>query len=130
MLRAKTLQRAILVSDLVMLAGLAAGEYDTPIGGRVELHADGRLNVAGTNYLAGATTALKDAIAFVATQTEFGLGDAVQMATENPARFSGVEDGRGVLRVGAPADLVRFQWEPDCRALDVVDVLVLGERAQ
>jgi N-acetylglucosamine-6-phosphate deacetylase len=125
MLRAKTASRAILISDLVALAGLPPGDYDTPVGGRVELHTDGRLNVAGTGFLAGATAALKDAVAFVASHTGFGLGDAVQMATNNPGRFVG---GRGVLSVGASADLIRFSREEGSSSLTIEDVIVKGRR--
>ncbi|KGM33979.1 N-acetylglucosamine-6-phosphate deacetylase, partial [Inquilinus limosus] len=42
MLRAKGLERAVLVSDAAALGGLAPGLYDQPVGGRVELTADGR----------------------------------------------------------------------------------------
>ena len=124
MLRAKTIARAVLVSDLVMLAGLPAGTYNTPVGGAVELHIGGRLNVAGTKYLAGATATLADAIAYVASQTEFTLGDAVQMATENPGRFL---DNRGTLRVGADADLIRFHWEQGSSTLQIEKTIVLGK---
>jgi N-acetylglucosamine-6-phosphate deacetylase len=124
MLRAKTVKRAVLVSDLVMLAGLPAGEYVTSVGGKVNLHPDGRLNVAGTDYLAGATATVKDAVAYVAANTGFGLGDAIRMATANPGRFA---VARGVLRIGAPADLIRFRWEQGCSTLAIEDVVVRGQ---
>lgn len=127
MLRAKTVQRSILVSDLVALAGLPPGDYATPVGGAVTLHPDGTLNVTGTSYLAGATAPLKDGIAYVAANTAFGLGDAIQMATSNPGRFTG---GRGQLRDGANADLVRFRWEPGSSTLAIKEVIVLGETRQ
>jgi N-acetylglucosamine-6-phosphate deacetylase len=127
MLRAKTVARAILVSDLVVLAGLPPGQYVTPVGGRVDLHADGRLNVAGSSYLAGATTKLKDAIAYVATNTGFSLGEAIRMATANPGRFAVTG---GALRVGEAADLVRFRWEPGFSTLVLEEVLVEGQAWQ
>lgn len=127
MLRAKTVPRSILVSDLVMLAGLPPGEYATPVGGKVDLHPDGRLNVAGSSYLAGATAPLKDTIAYVAANTGFSLGDAVTMATANPGRFAGA---RGALCVGPPADLIRFRWEPGFSTLIIEDVLVRGQSWQ
>jgi N-acetylglucosamine-6-phosphate deacetylase len=73
MLRAKTARRAILVSDIVSLAGLPPGQYATPIGGKVDLHPDGRLNVAGSMYLAGATATLNASIAYVAAITGFSI---------------------------------------------------------
>jgi N-acetylglucosamine-6-phosphate deacetylase len=127
MLRAKTVSRAILITDLVMLAGMLPGKYETPVGGKVELHADGLLNMAGTSFLAGATATLKDAIAFVAANTGFCLADALQMTTENPGRFLG---GRGVIRVGAPADLIRFRWNQGDSTLAIEDTIVQGRRSQ
>lgn len=54
MLRAKGLDRAVLVSDSVALAGMEPGIYRQAIGGEVEVRADGRVGIAGTPYLAGA----------------------------------------------------------------------------
>ena len=124
MLRAKTIKRSVLVSDLVMLAGMPAGRYETPVGGAVELQSNGRLNVMGTHYLAGATSTLADAIAYVSSYTEFTLADAIQMATENPARFL---QNRGTLRVGADADMVRFYWDKGAAKLQIKQVIVRGQ---
>ncbi|MGC2162503.1 MAG: amidohydrolase family protein, partial [Silvibacterium sp.] len=110
MVRAKGLHRSILVSDAVALAGMPAGTYDAPVGGRVELHEGGRLNVAGTNVLAGAALALKDAIPRAMSMGGLSLADALRMATENPGRFAG---GGGLLRVGEPANLIRFTIKGD-----------------
>ena len=121
MVKAKGVGRAILVSDTVALAGLPAGMYDTPIGGRVELHPNGRLSLAGTEFLAGAVLPLKDGIARATAMTGISLGDSVRMATENPGRFAG---GAGLLKVGKPADLVLFRvgGAGDCLCIDRVIV--------
>jgi N-acetylglucosamine-6-phosphate deacetylase len=124
MLRAKAIERSILVSDAVALAGLAPGIYEAPVGGKVELTADGRLGLAGTPFLAGAARPLSAGIAFVAGFCGVTLGDAVRLATGNPGRFAG---GRGTLRLGAPADLVRFRWQPGERDLQIETVLVAGK---
>ncbi len=124
MLRAKTVARAILVSDLVPLAGLPPGQYDTSVGGKVRLHPDGRLHVSGSGYLAGATATLNDSIAYVAANTGFSLGDALQMATAIPGRFLGA---RGVLRPGSHADLIRCRWSPGSSTLAIEDVIVQGK---
>ena len=121
--RAKGIHRSILVSDSVALARMPPGLYETPVGGRVELHEDGKLNLEGTNFLAGAVLPLKDAIAKAMNMCGFSLADALRMATENPGRFAG---GRGSLRVGAPADLVRFTMEEGL-PLQMHTVIVQGE---
>jgi N-acetylglucosamine-6-phosphate deacetylase len=123
MVRAKGFDRCILVSDAVALAGMAPGTYTTPVGGRVELHANGRLNLAGTEFLAGAAVPLKDGIARAVAMLGCTLADSLRMATENPGRVAG---GLGMLRVGAPADLVRFTLESGETALKIATVMVKG----
>jgi N-acetylglucosamine-6-phosphate deacetylase len=123
MVRTKGLEHCILVSDTVALAGMPPGTYTTPVGGRVELHADGRLGLAGTEFLAGAAVPLKDGVARAMSMTGCSLADSLRMATENPGRFVG---GVGVLRIGAPADLVRFSIESGGTALKIASVMVKG----
>jgi N-acetylglucosamine-6-phosphate deacetylase len=122
MLRAKG-DQAFLVSDAVALAGEQPGVYHTPVGGEVELSADGRLSYAGTPLLAGAARPLSDCVARVANLPGHSLGDAVRLATRSPGRLVG---GRGVLRVGGPADLIRFRWLPGDEALVIEQVFVTG----
>jgi N-acetylglucosamine-6-phosphate deacetylase len=124
MLRAKGLERAILVSDVAALAGLPPGRYEQPIGGRVELTADGRLGVAGTPYLAGAARNLAEDVAVAIGLGGLTLAEALRLATANPGRFAG---GRGRLEPGAPADLIRFAWAPGAPTLEIETVLVAGE---
>jgi N-acetylglucosamine-6-phosphate deacetylase len=123
-LRAKGVTRSILVSDAVAVAGLPPAEYETPVGGLVQLHPDGRLSLKGTGFLAGAALPLKEGIVRAVAMAGISLGDAVTMATENPGRFTG---SIGVLRVGAPADLVRFQVDSGGTALRVGTVLLKGK---
>lgn len=125
MIRAKGPGRAILVSDVTALGGMPPGRYEQPIGGAVELSADGRLSLAGTPYLAGAAKPLKDGVAALAN-LGFPLADALRLATVNPGRF--VLD-RGVLKVGAPADLIRFRWVPGYATLEIDTVLSGGVEA-
>ncbi|TWD80222.1 N-acetylglucosamine-6-phosphate deacetylase [Kribbella amoyensis] len=124
MLRAKGLDRSILVSDSVALAGSPPGDYRTPVGGTVQLTESGRLSYAGTPYLAGAARSLADC---VATATELGrirLADAIRLATANPGRFVG---GRGELRPGEPADLIEFDWAPGDKVLRLRKVVQAGQ---
>jgi len=107
-LRAKGLDRSILVSDVVALGGMPPGLYKTPVGGLVELTPDGRLSLPGTRLLAGSVVSLKDAVARLAT-TELSLSESLRLATQNPAHVLGRS---GKLQVGAPGDLIRFTWKP------------------
>jgi N-acetylglucosamine-6-phosphate deacetylase len=124
MVRTKGFDRCVLVSDTVALAGMSPGTYTAPVGGRVELHANGRLSLAGTEFLAGAVVPLKDGVARAMSMMGSSLADSLRMATENPGKFVG---GLGVLRIGSPADLVRFTIEGGGTALTIASVMVKGE---
>ncbi|WP_440409665.1 N-acetylglucosamine-6-phosphate deacetylase [Neorhizobium petrolearium] len=126
MLRAKGMDRTILVSDMVALAGMPPGVYDQPVGGRVEVSPEGRISVAGTPYLAGASLPLSANVAIAADMAGIPLADALVLATQNPGRFVG---GRGRLEVGARADLIRFDWSGGEHELKVREVWVHGEKA-
>lgn len=127
MIRAKGLTRSLLVSDAVALAGMPPGRYQTPVGGSVELSADGRLAQTDTPLLAGAARSLADGVAQAVISARLGLGEAVALATQNPGRFVGGQ-GRlvGRLVVGASADLLRFRWSPGSATLVPETVLVQG----
>jgi N-acetylglucosamine-6-phosphate deacetylase len=124
MLRAKGLERSILVSDVAAVGGLEPGIYDQPIGGRVQLWPDGRLGVPGTPYLAGAALTLDHCIARAVRASGLPLSEIYPLATSQPGRFVG---GRGALAVGMPADLVTFRWQEGADALDVLSTMVRGE---
>jgi N-acetylglucosamine-6-phosphate deacetylase len=99
------------------------GQYDQAIGGRVELRADGRLGVVGTPYLAGAARPLCDDVALAVRMARIPLADVLSMATRNAGHFVG---GRGLLQLGAPADLIRFSWREDATTLEIEAVWVRG----
>jgi N-acetylglucosamine-6-phosphate deacetylase len=123
MLRAKGIERSHLVSDSTALGGMPPGRYRTPVGGEVELSDTGRLSYVGTPFLAGASRSLADGVAIAVSMADLTLSTALRLASANPGRFAG---GRGVLRPGAPADLITFAWQPGDTTLDVRTVLVAG----
>ena len=127
MLRAKGLDRAVLVSDSVSLAGMPPGRYEQPVGGTVEVSADGRIGVADTPYLAGAGMPLCGNVAMAIKMAGLSLADGLQLATANPGRFVG---GRGRLEIGAVADLVRFSWQPGDRQLTIESTYSMGRAVE
>lgn len=121
-LRTKGTDRMMLVSDCVALAGMPVGSYETPVGGRVELRADGRLCIAGSDLLAGSTANLARCVKGIVAMTGISLGQAMRMATLVPGRLTG---GRGRLAEGCPADMIRFHWKD---GIDLDAVWLRGEQ--
>jgi N-acetylglucosamine-6-phosphate deacetylase len=122
-IRAKGLGRSILVSDTVAVGGKPPGLYHTPVGGHVRLETNGRLRLVGTDYLAGAVVPLKGGVARLSDMTGISLSDSLVMATINPGRFVG---GRGIIELGAHADLIRFTVEKNPVAFHIESVIVAG----
>ena len=127
MLRAKGVDRSLIVSDTVALGGMSAGKYETPIGGKVELKTDGFLAIDdGTgNYLAGAALPLIAAIPVLVNQVGLTLGEAIALMTVAPGRIIG---GRGVLAVGQPSDLMAFHWDGSVAVPSLSAVWLRGVR--
>jgi N-acetylglucosamine-6-phosphate deacetylase len=125
MLRAKGLARSMLVSDATALGGMPPGRYSRPIGGEVELSADGRLSMAGTPYLAGAARPLRDGVVVAMRAAGLTLDEALRLASANPARLLGQAP---CLAAGAPADLIRFRFVPGDATLALETVMQGGVR--
>jgi N-acetylglucosamine-6-phosphate deacetylase len=104
-IRAKGIDRSVLVTDASMPAAAPVGRYY--LGAQAVDHlADGRVVLAGTERLAGSSLKMNEGVSNLMRLAQLSLKDAVQMATINPARFAKIPSG---LQVGLPADLVVFQ---------------------
>ena len=125
MLSAKSIERSILVSDSVALAGMPAGPYMTPIGGKVELHADGRLCIAGTNIFAGAASALKDNLEWLLRERLCTLSDGLRMASLNPAFLLKMPQ---TFAEGSHARLIAFRINEETGTLTIQSA-VCGQSA-
>lgn len=109
LIRAKTPERVILVSDLSGFAGLATGTYPSSPGDVTVLD-DGRLVVAEEHrLLAGASRPIGTCVALAMQMAELSLRTAVEMATQRPAALIGLTPN--ALRPGDPADLVLFDLQ-------------------
>ncbi|WAH99273.1 N-acetylglucosamine-6-phosphate deacetylase [Arthrobacter sp. MMS18-M83] len=112
MIRAKTTERAYLVSDSTALAGSEPGRHRTSVGGLVDLAPGGRLSHVGTDLLAGAAATLPDGFRNVIQNVGLDLPEALKMVTSTPARvIPGTRPGLGHLHVGSPADFVLITGE-------------------
>ena len=113
MVRAKTPQRTILVTDAIAAAGCPPGEYELS-GQKVILGADGRVSPPGKPWLAGASLAMNQAVANAVKFTGLALETVWAMASEQPAAYLGLQ----------PAGTVVAEW--DAAACRIADLKVIG----
>ncbi len=125
-LRAKGLERSVLVTDAVMPAMCAPGPYR--LGEvDVELKEDQRVVLRGGSRLAGSSLRMDAAISNVMQITGVSLTEAIAMATVNPARIGRIPGRMRGLRPGERSDIVRFELERG--RIRIVETYVSGELA-
>jgi N-acetylglucosamine-6-phosphate deacetylase len=126
-LRAKGLERSLLVTDAVAPAGCSPGRYQ--LGEvDVELHGDGSVRLAGQSRLAGSALTMDHAILNVMRTAGLSLRDAVTLATRNPARVGRVPSRQRGLNPGERADLVRFRVNEATSQLEILETFLNGQR--
>jgi N-acetylglucosamine-6-phosphate deacetylase len=127
-IRAKGIERSILVSDALFVGGMDPGVYHLPDGAAVELDAAGRLALQGTPYLAGAVAPLSVCVGNATRYAGATLVEATRMVTANPSRLLGlpVEAGHDSLRVGMTANLTVFDQASHASDVEVVLTIVAG----
>jgi N-acetylglucosamine-6-phosphate deacetylase len=109
-LRAKGIERSVLITDAVAPAMSAPGPYR--LGAvEIELRPDGRVTMRGGERLAGSSLRMDAAIGNVMRLGGVSLSEAVTMATRNPARVGRLGGRMRGLEPGDRADLVRFVLE-------------------
>jgi len=101
--------RTLLVSDLTMLGGMPPGRYEL-FGVEVVMTEKGKITMPSQDVLAGASYLITRGIENMMDFTDCSLGEAVNMASRNPARMLGLDD-RGEIEVGKRADFVFFTLE-------------------
>jgi len=125
-LRAKGLERSILVTDAVMPAGCAPGPYQ--LGEvEVELHIDGSVRLRGGTRLAGSALRMDRAIGNLMRIAGLSLPEALTLATRNPARVGRVAGRQRGLNPGERADLVRFRYDRVTQQVEVLETYVAGQ---
>jgi N-acetylglucosamine-6-phosphate deacetylase len=121
-MRAKGLDRSVLVTDASSPAGCAPGRYW--LGEvDVELTAQGRVQITGSQRLAGSALRLDRAVENAMRFAGIGLFPALRLATVNPARAVAMTGRTGFLKAGDTADLVFFRFDPKPPALRVERVV-------
>jgi N-acetylglucosamine-6-phosphate deacetylase len=118
-LRAKTVERAVLVTDASAPAGAAPGRYR--LGEQdADLTEDGRVVLAGTDKLAGSALLMNQGVANMVNLGGLSLRDAVRIATVNPARVIHLEGRLRGFEPGECADIVAFRLKGATIEIDSV----------
>ena len=103
-MRTKGLDGAVLITDGISAAGMPDGTYR--LGSfEVQVRND---RCESHGKLAGSVLTLDRAVRNAMKFAQLSFPDSLRMATLNPARVLGLEHHKGVLRVGADADIAVF----------------------
>lgn len=109
--RAKGAERVVLTSDSVDVAGMPPGYYEFG-GAKVELRADGKICLAGTDLLAGSSLMLLQGVVNVWKTGVMPLEQAFACASHVPARLLRLKKRFRLPQVEDKADFVLFHLKP------------------
>jgi N-acetylglucosamine-6-phosphate deacetylase len=125
-LRAKGIERSVLVTDAVMPAGCAPGDY---LLGEVAvtLHEDESVRLRGGTRLAGSSLQMHKAVGNVCRLAGVRLREAVTMASINAARVGRVPNRLRGIAPGERGDLVEFGWDAASCTVRVLRTWLSGE---
>ena len=121
MMRAKTLDRCLLVSDAVALAGMKPGIYQFAEKS-VELTADRCVRLVGTEYLAGSAIELARGIENSVRFAGISLEEAVSLATLQPMRLLDMK-----AQVETKTNLILFEWDAAQCEINLIATIVGNE---
>ncbi len=116
--RAKGVERSVLVTDAVAPAGCPPGLYEVGEVG-IELTPTGRVQIRGSDRLAGSSLELHDGVANTVRFAGVSLAEALRMATVNAAAVLGIP-----LRTD---DRVLFDWDAAACRLAVRATVCAGK---
>lgn len=102
LVKAKGVERVILVTDSLSGAGMPDGNYRL---GNFTVHVAGGVCRTVEGNLAGSTITLDAALRNLANFTGLSYRQCLPCATLNPAKILGIEKQKGVIAPGADADL-------------------------
>lgn len=120
----KGTDKTIITSDVTNFAGLEPGKYINEDSDTIELTKEGMLRYPVQNVLYGSASPISRGVAHIMEVTGCSLGEAIQMASTNPAKLYGLSD-RGEIAPGKRADLILFTMGD--RELNIVRTYVNGK---
>ena len=126
-LRAKTLERSVLITDAAAPAGCKPGRYylgEQP----VELTADNRVVLLGQERLAGSALRMDHGVQNLMRIAGLTLADAVRLATTNAARAGNVPGRANGLAPSDRADLIQFYFNKEELSITIKATYISGEK--
>lgn len=125
-LRAKGIERSILVTDASSPAGATPGRYF--LGDQaVDLTDDDRVVLAGQTRLAGSALKMHRGVENLMRIAGLTLEEALTMATRNPARVGRIAGRQRGLSVGDRADFVLFDFDEAKKGIRIRETWISGE---
>ena len=106
--KVKGSEKTIITSDVTSFATLPPGEYKNEEGETIELTKGGMLRYPAQNVLYGSASPISIGVTHIMNVTGCTLGEAIRMASTNPAKLYGLTD-RGTIAPGKRADLILFE---------------------
>jgi len=126
-LRAKTVERSVLITDAAAPAGCPPGRYQ--LGEQaVELTADNRVMLVGQERLAGSALRMDRGVENLMRIAGLSLAGAFRMATVNAARAGRLPGRAGGIVAGDRADLIEYRFDPSDLSITIQSTYVSGER--
>lgn len=125
-MRAKGLERIVLITDAVAPAGCEPGPYKL---GEVDviLHAEGKVTLTEGMRLAGSSLHMDRGVENLMRLCGLTLAEAVTLATRNPARVGRVAGRQRGLAPGDRADVVEFAYDGEAKRIRVLRTWLDGE---
>ncbi|MCS6866062.1 MAG: amidohydrolase family protein [Gemmataceae bacterium] len=108
--RIKGVQRLLITCDASSLAGMPPGLYHE-WGADLEVLPNGKIVVRGTPFLAGSGHFTDTCVANCIRMAGLSLAEAIDLASAQPRRLLNLPPA--TLEVGAKADFILFEWEPN-----------------
>lgn len=125
-LRAKTVERSVLITDAAAPADCPPGRYQLGEQG-VELTPDNRVMLVGQERLAGSALRMDRGVENLMRIAGLSLADAVRMATTNAARAGHVPGRAAGLVPGERGDLIEYRYNPETKSITIEATYVSGE---
>ncbi|WP_018756923.1 N-acetylglucosamine-6-phosphate deacetylase [Paenibacillus terrigena] len=122
LVKCKTNNNLVVITDAMSAAGLGDGDYD--LGGLAVVAKNGEARLKDGGSLAGSLLTMIVAFQNIIHRVGVSIEEAVQLTSYNAAKQLGIDDRTGSIRAGLQADLLLLDT-----ALNIQSIWVKGNKA-